>query len=322
MSGVTYWTSVDRYGLRVDYNYFNSILNYGQLLNRMPTFRVPASTTNLGHGFDCLGMALGLYNTIAVEPGGDTITAPDAADPGLVHLAERMRATCSRAWKRPLPGFSVRVRGEVPIARGMGSSSTILLGVAAACQTLAQRPFDRVELIALAAEVEGHPDNVAAACLGGFTVVGDVNGQLRTARFAPPPDLTCVVCIPDFEVKTSEARRILPGELSKAEHIRGLQRTALIVAALAHGDLAGLSGLFADAWHEHHRAALNPHLAALRTAAEQQGALGTILSGSGSTVLCFVRAGQRLFASGVPAGIGACRVLPVSPDAGGILVVG
>jgi homoserine kinase len=288
----------------------------------MPTFRIPASTTNLGHGFDCLGMALGLYNTITVESSGDVVSAPEAADPGLAILAERMRATCARAWKRPLPGFSVRVRGDVPIARGMGSSSTILLGVAAACQTFASRPFDRAELIALAAEVEGHPDNVAAACLGGFTVVGDVGGSLRTARFDPPADLACVVCIPDFEVKTSEARKILPGELSKADHIRGLQRTALIVAALARGDLAGLKGLFSDAWHEGHRAALNPHLNALRNAAEQQGALGTILSGSGSTVLCFVRKGQRLFASGVPAGIGACRVLPVSPDAGGVTAVG
>lgn len=304
------------------YNYFDSISDCGSTPPPpMPTFRVPASTTNLGHGFDCLGMALGLYNTIAVEPSGDTVTAPDAADPGLAILAERMRVTCARAWKRHLPGFMVRVRGDVPIARGMGSSSTILLGVAAGCQTIADRPFDRSELITLAAEVEGHPDNVAAACLGGFTIAGDVGGSLRTTRFDPPADLGCVVCIPDFEVKTSEARRILPSVLSKVDHIRGLQHTALIVAALARGDLAGLSGLFANAWHEGHRAALNPHLAALRTAAEQQGALGTILSGSGSTVLSFVRKGQRLFASGVPTGIGACRVLEVSPDAGGIMAV-
>jgi len=132
----------------------------------MLRFRVPASTTNLGHGFDCLGMALGLANTISVEPGGDAVSAPGASDPGLVTMAERVRAACAAAWRVALPGFAVRVAGEVPIARGMGSSSTILLGVAAACQQMAGRPFARGELIPIAAAIEGHPDNVTAACLG------------------------------------------------------------------------------------------------------------------------------------------------------------
>jgi homoserine kinase len=258
----------------------------------MPTFRIPASTTNLGHGFDCLGMALGLYNTVTVESGGAVVTAPGSADPGLAAMAERMRAACAQSWGRELPGFTVQVAGDVPIARGMGSSSTILLGVAAACQRFAGRPLDRHELVELAAGVEGHPDNVAAACLGGFTVVGRVGGALRAARFAVPGDLRAVVAIPPFEVKTSEARAILPGQLSRAEHVIGLQRSALIVAALAQGDAAALAGCFADAWHEGHRARLNPGLVAARAAAEAAGAYGTILSGSGSTVLSFVAASR------------------------------
>lgn len=256
----------------------------------MPTFRVPASTTNLGHGFDCLGMAMGLYNTITVEPGGEAVTAPGSADPGLVVFAERMRTACAVAWGRPLPGFSITVRGEVPIARGLGSSSTILLGVAAACQQFAGRPFDRLELVRLTAQIEGHPDNVAAACLGGFTIAGDVGGELRVARFPVPADLMAVLTIPPYEVKTSAARAILPNTLSRNEHVVGLQRTALLVASLASGDLDGLRGVFADAWHERYRAELNPELTRIRAEAEQAGALGTILSGSGSTVLTFVSA--------------------------------
>lgn len=254
-------------------------------------YRVPASTTNLGHGFDCLGIALGLANTITVTPGGDGVTAPGAADPGLQPMAERVRAACVQAWGKTVPGFAVAVAGDVPIARGMGSSATILCGVAAACRELAGLPADPGAVLEVAAAIEGHPDNVAAAVLGGVTVVGAVSGasgdRLRWAKIPVPESLVAVVAIPPFEVKTSEARKILPQELSRADAIRGLQRTALITAALVQGRAEDLRGLFADAWHERYRAPLNTGFAEARAAAEGAGAVGTIISGSGSTVLSF-----------------------------------
>ncbi len=250
-------------------------------------FRVPASTTNLGHGFDCLGIALGLANTITVVPGGDTVTAPGAADPGLQPMAEKIRSECARAWAVAVPGFAVSVAGEVPIARGMGSSATILCGVAAACRELAGLPEDPGAVLAVAAAIEGHPDNVAAAVFGGVTVVGGLGTGLSWAKIPVPADLVAVVAIPPFEVKTSEARKILPQELSRADAIRGLQRTGLIVAALAQGRSADLRGLFADAWHERYRAPLNHGFVEARAAADVAGAVGTIISGSGSTVLAF-----------------------------------
>ena len=253
----------------------------------MLRYRVPASTTNLGHGFDCLGIALGLANTITVTPGGDTVTAPGAADAGLQPMAQRVRAACAEAWGRSIPGFAVAVAGDVPIARGMGSSATILCGVAAACRELAGLPADPGAVLEVAAAIEGHPDNVAAAVLGGVTVVGAVGDRLRWAKIPVPESLVAVVAIPPFEVKTSEARRILPQELSRADAIRGLQRTALITAALVQGRAEDLRGLFADAWHERYRAPLNTGFAEARTAAEDAGAVGTIISGSGSTVLSF-----------------------------------
>jgi homoserine kinase len=259
----------------------------------MPTFRVPASTTNLGPGFDCLGIALGAANLVRVEPGsGQAVTAPGAADAGLAAMAATVRDACAARWGVALPGFSVTVGGDVPIARGMGSSSTILLGVAAACQRFAARALDKPELMAIAAALEGHPDNVAASCMGGFTVVAELPTGLRCARFAVPGELVAVVAIPPFEVKTSEARRILPQELSRADAVRSLQRTALITAALAAGRAEDLRGLFDDAWHERYRAALNPGLGEARAAALAAGAIGTIISGSGSTVLSFALRGQ------------------------------
>lgn len=250
-------------------------------------FRVPASTTNLGHGFDCLGIALGLANTITVIPVGDIVSAPGAADPGLQPMAEKIRRECARAWAVPVPGFAVSVAGDVPIARGMGSSATILCGVAAACRELAGLPEDPGAILAVAAAIEGHPDNVAAAVLGGVTVVGALGAGLSWAKIPVPADLVAVVAIPPFEVKTSEARKILPQELSRADAIRSLQRTGLIVAALAQSRSAELRGLFTDAWHERYRAPLNHGFTEARAAADAAGAVGTIISGSGSTVLAF-----------------------------------
>ena len=253
----------------------------------MLRYRVPASTTNLGHGFDCLGIALGLANIISLAPGGSDVSTPGAADPGLQPMAERVRAACAAAWGCTIPGFAVTVAGDVPIARGMGSSATILCGVATACRAFAGLPADPGAVLEIAAALEGHPDNVAAAVLGGVTVVGQVGERLQWAKIAVPTSLVAVVAIPPFEVKTSEARRLLPQELSRADAIRGLQRTALITAALAQGRADDLAGLFADAWHERYRAPLNTGFVEARSAATAAGAVGTIISGSGSTVLSF-----------------------------------
>ncbi|MBA3848140.1 MAG: homoserine kinase [Planctomycetes bacterium] len=259
----------------------------------MPRYRVPASTTNLGHGFDCLGMALALFNTIDVEPlAGDAIETPESRDAGLSAMVARVRDECARRWNVPVPGLSVRVTGDIPIARGLGSSASIIIGVAAACRDLVGLPQDQGELIRIGAAIEGHPDNVAAAVLGGFTIVGQVGDDLRWMRFDPPADLTCVLVIPPFEVKTSEARKILPDQVAKRDLVTAIQRTALIVAALARGRAEDLRGLLADAWHERYREQVNAAVAPVRAAAERAGTIGTIISGSGSTVLSFVVRGH------------------------------
>ncbi len=250
----------------------------------MLRLRVPASTTNLGHGFDCLGMAIGLFNLVAVRERARDEPAGDAA---LDRMAQAVRAAAARAWGRALPELAVEVAGEVPVARGLGSSATILVGLSAACRRLAGLGADAEAVASVAAEVEGHPDNVAAASLGGATACAVVGGSLRILRFPVPPQLRAVLVIPDREVATSEARRVLPATQSRAEAVRGLQRTALILGALAQGRPEALSGLFDEAWHEAHRAGLNPTLPRYRACAARAGAIGTILSGSGSTVLAF-----------------------------------
>lgn len=258
------------------------------------TIRVPGSTSNLGHGFDCLGMAVAIHNRISVTTtSDDRISCPEAADPGLAAMARRVREACARAWRQPVPGLEIRVAGEVPMSRGLGSSATVLLGLGAACQLACERPLDRDELVRLGTEWEGHPDNVAASCLGGFTAAGDTSVGLVYQRQPVPADLVGVVAIPDHSQRTDAARGVLPGQLSREEAVIGWQRSALIVAAIAAGNLDGLRHCFADAWHERYRASMNPGLQRARDAAEGAGALGCFLSGSGSTVLALSRPSEQ-----------------------------
>ncbi|TVR45161.1 MAG: homoserine kinase [Planctomycetota bacterium] len=245
--------------------------------------RVPASTSNLGHGFDCLGMALTLANEITVLEG----PAPaELRQEGLERLCGAVREQCQQVFGGPaLPEVHLQITGTVPIARGLGSSATIILALAAAYQRLAGRDEDRQELVRIGYGIEGHPDNVAAAALGGFTIAAHLASGLRCLHFPVPAELGVVVVIPDYEVVTAAARRVLPESLSREEAVRGWQRASLISAALASGQPAALVDCFQQAWHEHYRAELNPELEGLRAAAGAAGAWGTFLSGSGSTIL-------------------------------------
>ena len=242
-------------------------------------FKVPASTTNLGHGFDCFGIALQASNTI-------TATVVDAVgDDQLSHMVENCRAYCAQRWNCTIPFLSINIEGDVPIARGMGSSSTIYAAAIAACQISSGNALDLAEIIRCGNELEGHPDNICAAVLGGFSMVAMVNGELRWQRFPMPACLQAVIAIPNFEVKTQEARKVLPDQLSKSEAITAIQRCSMISAALVSANIDILPGLFNDAWHEQYRSSLNPGLQHCRDAAEAAGAIATFLSGSGSCIL-------------------------------------
>ncbi len=242
-------------------------------------FRVPASTTNLGHGFDCFGIALSAANVCTYK----TIDAP--GDDALSHMLEDCRKACASAWETELPALSVSIEGDVPIARGMGSSSTIYASCIAAYQGLHGKDIDMGEIIRLGSELEGHPDNICAAVLGGFTIVGSVNEKLQWQRYPMNDLLEAVITIPSYEVKTNEARKVLPDHFSKEEGILAIQRCSMISAALVGGRLDILHGLFKGSWHEHYRARLNPALDICRKAADEAGAISTFISGSGSCIL-------------------------------------
>jgi homoserine kinase len=233
--------------------------------------RVPASTSNLGPGFDCLGVALRLHNEVILTcDRGST-------HPEIVEAAARLFFKSIK--RRPFT-FSCATVENVPRMRGLGSSATIRLGVLEGLNLLNGLPLGRSSIFALCSELEGHPDNAAPSAFGGFTVVRDRVVQ----RFSVHSRLKFVLLIPDFEIKTPAARKILPEKVLRLDAVKNCANACAITAAFASRDYEQLQGGFADHLHQPFRTKLIPMLPRVIAAAEEAGALGGFLSGSGSTI--------------------------------------
>jgi homoserine kinase len=240
---------------------------------RQVTFRVSASTSNLGPGFDCLGVALRLYNLVTV-----TRNQKGPADP---IVREAARLFFRHAQHKPFP-FSCSVTGDVPECRGLGGSATVRLGVLHGLNSLCDNPLDRQRIFELAARLEGHPDNAAPAEFGGFTV-GAASGL---QRFVVSPRLKFVLLIPDLEISTRDARRLLPNRIPHSDAVRSCAAACKITAAMVSRDYEKLRGAFVDRLHQPYRKKLIPFLDDVIKAGAKAGALGGFLSGSGSTIIC------------------------------------
>jgi len=251
------------------------------------TVRVPASTSNLGPGFDCLGVALRICNDVTV-----------ARRPSRQHFHPRIVSDAAKQFfkqsqRRAFP-FSCSVTENIPRSRGLGSSATIRLGVLLALNRLSGNLLDRFTIFRLCAELEGHPDNAAPATFGGFTVVqsgatgsgsrAQRNAHPAVQRFAVSPQLHFVLFVPDLEISTSRARKVLPSKISHTAAVKNCANSCALAAAFVSQDYQKLRGVFADHLHQPFRAKLIPFLPRVIAAAEKAGALGAFLSGSGSTI--------------------------------------
>jgi homoserine kinase len=277
------------------------------------SIQVPASTTNLGPGFDCLGTALQLWNRISIE-----IDAGEGSAPRIVSEAAELYFNRTGETRFPIR-FSVE--GDVPQARGLGSSATIRLGVLVALDRLTNRRLSREELCSFCAELEGHPDNAAAALFGGFTIVTKTTH--RVARFDVDPDLKFVLFIPDFEVKTSEARTVVPDSFPRKAVVENLANASLIAAAFASRNYGFLREAFVDHLHQPFRERFVPFLPRVLHAAAEAGALGGFLSGSGSTVACLTLSDGHEVAAAIEAAAPEqnAKILIVSADNDGARIV-
>ena len=290
------------------------------------TVRVPGSTSNLGPGFDCLGVALRIHNDVTVTRGGKF------RHPRIIREAARLFFAHARC--APF-SFSVSVRGGVPVSRGLGGSATIRLGILHALNRLGGNPLDRLSIFHLCAQLERHPDNAAPASFGGFTVVQsnasvpptsgnrDARPTLyRVQRFEVSQRLSFVLLIPDLEIKTSTARNIFPSRIARADAIESCANACALTAAFASRNYSGLRGTFADQFHQPFRQKLIPFLPRVIAAAEKAGALGAFLSGSGSTVAAVTLQDRHKVAAAMQraARLRSARVLMTTVDNEGVQI--
>jgi homoserine kinase len=287
--------------------------------------RVPATSANLGPGFDVLGLALALHNDVAAEESDRVAVSVEGLGQGRLPadrsnvIVEGIRLAFE-AVGRPFRGAAVHSVNRIPPSRGLGSSAAAWVAGLTAGNALLGAPLDRDALLGIAARAEGHPDNVAAALLGGLTVSAALPDRVVAIRIPVPPAISWVVLVPEMESSTGEARAVLPPEVPRADAVFNLQRLGLLLAALTAGDLSRLADGMDDRLHQPYRQRLFPWLGRVARAAREAGALGCVLSGAGPSVLAAAIRDTERIARGMEAALhaegvaGTARGLSVDLD--------
>ncbi len=255
----------------------------------------PASTANLGAGFDCLGLALGLRNSVeAWDEGSGSGVVVAVEGEGAERLPRDGRNLIARAaerlfqqaGRRPAGRLCLRAANRIPLGSGLGSSAASIVGGLVAANALVGAGLPPEALLRLAAEVEGHPDNVAAALYGGLIIVSARADALLTQVVAVPP-LTVVVVLPEVRLSTAQARAALPAQVPLGDAVFNIGAALLTVQALAAGDLDRLGRAMADRLHQPFRQRLVPGYAEVEAAARAAGAAAVALSGAGPSLVAF-----------------------------------
>ncbi|MDZ7343120.1 MAG: homoserine kinase [candidate division KSB1 bacterium] len=267
--------------------------------------RVPASTSNLGSGFDTLGLAIDLPLTVKftisnagkkIRAQGEGATLIQQKENNL--LLQAFDRAC-REMRRESPPLKIEIDNRIPLKRGLGSSGAAVVAGLVGANILLGKKLSPQHLLNLAHEIEGHPENASASLFGGLTVNGAENGNVQFNRFVLPDDWVAVAFIPELEIATHEARRVLPESLPRADAIKNVQRVAVLVSAFAKRDPSLLKFGVQDWLHQPYRKALIPGFDDFLAAADRAGAFAAFLSGSGSTILaiCAKRQAKKVVAA-------------------------
>jgi len=264
--------------------------------------QVPATTANLGPGFDCLGMALELYNMVEMIPTSRGLTIEITGE-GVADVPRDERNLVYQAAQRVFhqlgyspAGLKLRLSNQIPVARGLGSSTSAIVGGVIAANVLAGGRLSVKDIITLSSSIEGHPDNVAPAVLGGIVVSVQAEGEVKFLKIQPPQNLKGVVAVPDFTLTTKTSREALPTQVAFQDAAFNVGRVALLVAALQQGDLGLLGTAMEDRLHQSFRSSLIPGFKKVLAAAKLAGARGVTLSGAGPTVIAFADSNFDLIA--------------------------
>jgi homoserine kinase len=244
--------------------------------------RVPASSANLGPGYDVLAAAVSLFLELEVEETGEY-----SFDAGGLEVPTGRENLIVRAFEtlHPADGIAFRLKSEIPLARGLGSSAAAIVAGLFAADHLFELAISKEEMLERATEIEGHPDNVAAAIYGGFVICSVGEGGPTAARFDPPGGLEGIAVIPGEEVSTERAREAIPAEVPLADAVANVSAAARLVLGLQRADLDLVAAGLADRIHQDRRRELYPRSMELVDDAAKLGALGATISGAGPTVL-------------------------------------
>lgn len=264
--------------------------------------QVPATTANLGPGFDCLGMALELYNIVefskisrglVIEVEGDNADKLPRDEKNLVYRAARRVFERGR---RVPEGLRIKLANNIPVGRGLGSSAAAVVGGIIAADKMCGTNLSMREMLNLACSIEGHPDNIAPALLGGLVIYTSLEGEITWTKIDLPPAIKAVIAIPDFTMNTRDAREALPQLVTMRDAVYNISRAALLVAALQKGDLSILGTAMDDRLHQPYRQGAIPGFKKVISAARLAGARGVALSGAGPTIVALADGNFELIA--------------------------
>jgi len=296
--------------------------------------RVPATSANLGPGFDVLGLSLALYNILEFEerPRGSVrieVSGEGVDDVPRVqeyNLAYRGFARYFESTGRKPPGVRLHQYNEIPVTRGLGSSATAIVSGLYAAAMLDGRELNREQLLELAVRIEGHPDNVAPAIYGGFVVSGTNGQKVQAVCFPPPAGLSCVLAVPNFMFSTGQSRRSLPSQVPFQDAAFNVRNVSLLIAALASGDSETLRRVLPlamdDRLHQPYRLPSIKGGERAMAAAREAGALAVALSGSGPSLIAFTvgegaAVGNAMRQAFAQTGV-STRILHVKPETQGV----
>lgn len=261
---------------------------------------VPATSANMGSGYDSIGIALTLYNTILFEES-DTVEIsevngadiPTGKDNLIYQCAQKVYEICGK----PLKGLKIIEDGAIPQTRGLGSSSACTVAGIMGANALLGNPLNQQNIIDLAASIEGHPDNSTPAILGGFCVALLEYGKVWHVRVPIAGKMDFIAFIPDFELSTEKARGVIPKTIPHKDAVFNLSRAALLAGSLVTGDLKNIGVAVGDCLHQPYRFDLIPQGRQIMQTAKGLGALGAFISGAGPTIIAVADPADRTYFS-------------------------
>lgn len=263
--------------------------------------QVPATSANIGPGFDCLGIALDLYNDIEYElfgnPGDLEIViqgeGKSSLSKGVDNLVYSSFKKVFEFMEKKPPGIIIKQINRIPLSRGLGSSSAAIVGGIVLANEILENPLDNDQMLKIAVEIEGHPDNVTPALLGGFTIVFEEKNTIISKKIDVPNKIATKVIVPEFHLSTKDSRDVLPKMVSMHDAVYNISRASLLVSSLITEDYEKIKFSFKDKLQQNYRASLIPGLLEVIEAAEKMDILGVTLSGAGPSIIIFHKQGSE-----------------------------